>query len=94
MGFAYLMQELPQERLTVAIGGLASAEAALQWTLEYTRERKAFGKAIADFQNTRFKLAEMATEIQIGECLSIAAWSCICKASSTCHCCDGQVLGH
>ncbi len=66
MGFAYLMQELPQERLTVAIGGLASAEAALQWTLEYTRERKAFGKAIADFQNTRFKLAEMATEIQIG----------------------------
>ncbi|AQY64332.1 acyl-CoA dehydrogenase family protein [Pseudomonas veronii] len=66
MGFAYLMQELPQERLTVAIGALESAEAALQWTLDYTRERKAFGKAIADFQNTRFKLAEMATEIQIG----------------------------
>jgi acyl-CoA dehydrogenase len=66
MGFAYLMQELPQERLTVGIAALASAEAALQWTLDYTRERKAFGKAIADFQNTRFKLAEMATEIQIG----------------------------
>ncbi len=66
MGFAYLMQELPQERLTVAIGALSSAEAALAWTLEYTRERKAFGKAIADFQNTRFKLAEMATEIQVG----------------------------
>ncbi|ASV36701.1 acyl-CoA dehydrogenase [Pseudomonas sp. NS1(2017)] len=66
MGFAYLMQELPQERLTVAIGALSSAEAALEWTLAYTRERKAFGKAIADFQNTRFKLAEMATEIQIG----------------------------
>jgi acyl-CoA dehydrogenase len=66
MGFAYLMQELPQERLTVAIGALSSAEAAVQWTLEYTRERKAFGKAIADFQNTRFKLAEMATEVQIG----------------------------
>jgi len=66
MGFAYLMQELPQERLTVAIGALCSAEAALQWTLDYTRERKAFGQAIADFQNTRFKLAEMATEIQIG----------------------------
>ncbi|MCP6330308.1 acyl-CoA dehydrogenase, partial [Klebsiella pneumoniae] len=56
MGFAYLMQELPQERLTVAIGALASAEAALKWTLDYTRERKAFGKAVADFQNTRFKL--------------------------------------
>jgi len=66
MGFAYLMQELPQERLTVAIGAIASAEAALQWTLEYTRERKAFGQAIADFQNTRFKLAEIATEVQIG----------------------------
>ncbi len=66
MGFAYLMQELPQERLTVGIGALASAEAALGWTLEYTRERKAFGKAVADFQNTRFKLAEIATEVQIG----------------------------
>jgi acyl-CoA dehydrogenase len=66
MGFAYLMQELPQERLTVAIGALSSAEAALQWTLEYTRDRKAFGKAIIDFQNTRFKLAEIATETQIG----------------------------
>lgn len=66
MGFAYLMQELPQERLTVAIGGLASAEAALQWTLDYTRERKAFGKAIADFQTTRHKLAELATQVQVG----------------------------
>ena len=84
MGFAYLMQELPQERLTVAIGGLASAEAALQWTFDYTRERKAFGKAIADFQNTRFKLAEMATEIQIGRVFVDRAWNCTCKASSTC----------
>jgi acyl-CoA dehydrogenase len=67
MGFAYLMQELPQERLTVGIGAIASACAALQWTLDYTRERKAFGKAIADFQNTRFKLAEMATELQVGQ---------------------------
>ncbi|WP_172927219.1 acyl-CoA dehydrogenase family protein [Pseudomonas sp. MS19] len=67
MGFAYLMQELPQERLTVGIGAIASAQAALGWTLEYTRDRKAFGKAISDFQNTRFKLAEMATEIQVGQ---------------------------
>lgn len=66
MGFAYLMQELPQERLTVGVAALASAEAALGWTLDYTRERKAFGKAVADFQNTRFKLAEMAAEIQVG----------------------------
>ena len=66
MGFVYLMQELPQERLTVGVGAIASAEAALKWTLDYTRERKAFGRAVADFQNTRFKLAEMATEIQVG----------------------------
>ena len=66
MGFAYLMQELPQERLTVGLGAIANAEAALSWTLDYTRERKAFGRAVADFQNTRFKLAEMATELQIG----------------------------
>ena len=52
--------------IALGIGALASAEAALKWTLDYTRERKAFGKAVADFQNTRFKLAEMATEIQIG----------------------------
>ncbi len=66
MGFVYLMQELPQERLTVGVGAIASAEAALKWTLDYTRERKAFGRAVADFQNTRFKLAEMAAEIQVG----------------------------
>ena len=66
MGFVYLMQELPQERLTVGVGAIASAEAALQWTKGYVRERKAFGKPVAEFQNTRFKLAEMATEIQVG----------------------------
>ncbi|WP_068829560.1 acyl-CoA dehydrogenase family protein [Pseudomonas sp. BMS12] len=66
MGFVYLMQELPQERLTVGLLAISSAEAALQWTKDYTRDRKAFGKPVAEFQNTRFKLAEMATEIQIG----------------------------
>ncbi|HSC84143.1 MAG TPA: acyl-CoA dehydrogenase family protein [Pseudomonas sp.] len=66
MGFVYLMQELPQERLTVGVGAIASAEAAIKWTLDYTRERKAFGRAVSDFQNTRFKLAEMTTEVQIG----------------------------
>lgn len=66
MGFIYLMQELPQERLTVGVGAIASAEAAVKWTLDYTRERKAFGRPVSDFQNTRFKLAEMTTEVQIG----------------------------
>ena len=64
-GFACLMQQLPRERMLVAIGAVALMEAALQWTVDYTRERKAFGKAIADFQNTRFKLAEVKTEITV-----------------------------
>jgi acyl-CoA dehydrogenase len=64
-GFAYLMQELPQERLLVAISAVSVIEAALEWTLTYTRERQAFGRAIADFQNSRFKLAEVKTEATV-----------------------------
>ena len=65
-GFVYLMQELPWERLQIAVIAMASAEAALDWTIQYTNERKAFGQEIAKFQNTRFKLAELKTEIQVG----------------------------
>ena len=64
-GFSYLMQELPQERLIVGLASVAIMEAALEWTLAYTRDRKAFGRPIADFQNSRFKLAEVATEVQV-----------------------------
>ena len=64
-GFSYLMQELPQERLIVGLAAVAIMEAALDWTLAYTTDRKAFGRPIADFQNSRFKLAEVATEIQV-----------------------------
>jgi acyl-CoA dehydrogenase len=64
-GFVYLMQELPWERMQIAIGAVAKAEAAIEWTTDYVRERKAFGKAVASFQNTRFKLAELATEVQV-----------------------------
>jgi long-chain-acyl-CoA dehydrogenase len=64
-GFIYLMQELPWERMQIAIGAVAKAEAAIGWTIEYVRERKAFGKPIASFQNTRFKLAELTTEAQV-----------------------------
>lgn len=60
-GFIQLMEQLPQERLLIALRCATSIEAALDWTLAYTRERKAFGRAIADFQNTRFKLAEVKT---------------------------------
>ena len=65
-GFYYLMQELAWERLQVAVGGIAAAEAALDLTIAYTKERHAFGRPIAKFQNTRFKLAEMKTEVEIG----------------------------
>jgi alkylation response protein AidB-like acyl-CoA dehydrogenase len=64
-GFIYLMQELPWERMQIAIGAVAKTEAAIEWTKDYVRERKAFGKAVAGFQNTRFKLAECTTEAQV-----------------------------
>jgi acyl-CoA dehydrogenase len=65
-GFMYLMQELPQERLLVAIIAIATAEEAYNRTVQYVQEREAFGRPIAKFQNTRFKLAEMLSEIQMG----------------------------
>jgi alkylation response protein AidB-like acyl-CoA dehydrogenase len=64
-GFIYLMQNLAQERLSIAVASVAGAEAALRHTLEYTKERTAFGRSVAKFQNTRFELAEMDTEITI-----------------------------
>ncbi|MCW8861345.1 MAG: acyl-CoA dehydrogenase family protein [Rhodospirillales bacterium] len=64
-GFKYLMQELPQERLIVALGAVANAAAGLEWTIEYTRERKAFGQAIADFQNTRYTLADLKSQVEV-----------------------------
>lgn len=66
MGFIYLMQQLPQERLIIGIQGIAGAEVALDWTIDYCKERTAFGRPIGKFQNTRFKLAEMKTEVTIG----------------------------
>ncbi|MCA9941614.1 MAG: acyl-CoA dehydrogenase family protein [Anaerolineales bacterium] len=65
-GFYYLMQGLPRERLTIALTAVASAEAALAWTLQYCQERTAFGQPIGKFQNSRFALAEMHTEVEIG----------------------------
>ena len=64
-GFLYLVSNLPQERLSIAASAVAAAEAALGWTLEYVRERKAFGQPIGSFQNSRFTLAELQGEVQI-----------------------------
>ena len=63
--FEYLTSNLAQERLSIAIYGLAAARAALDWTVEYVKERSAFGSPLAGFQNTKFELAEMATEIDV-----------------------------
>jgi alkylation response protein AidB-like acyl-CoA dehydrogenase len=61
------VHNLPQERLSIAVTGVAAAEQALDWTLEYVKERKAFGQPIGSFQNSRFVLAEMATEVEIAQ---------------------------
>ncbi|MBS1848783.1 MAG: acyl-CoA dehydrogenase family protein [Actinobacteria bacterium] len=64
-GFGHLVDNLPQERLSIAVAAVAGAEAALSWTLEYTKGRTAFGQSVGSFQNSRFELAEMRTEIDI-----------------------------
>jgi alkylation response protein AidB-like acyl-CoA dehydrogenase len=66
-GFAYLVTNLPQERLSIAATGVAAARAAFEQTLSYVTERQAFGQAVGTFQNTRFRMAEMATEIELGQ---------------------------
>ena len=65
-GFYQLMDDLPYERMLIGVGALAAMEGAYAATLDYVRQRQAFGQAIADFQNTRFKLAEAATQIAVG----------------------------
>jgi acyl-CoA dehydrogenase len=65
-GFYQLMADLPYERMMIGVGALAAMEGAYHASLDYVRERQAFGRPIADFQNTRFKLAEVATQIMVG----------------------------
>ena len=66
-GFIQLVHNLPQERLSIAVAGVAAAKAALGWTLEYVKERTAFGQAVGSFQNSRFVLAELATEVEVAQ---------------------------
>ncbi|MFD6859364.1 acyl-CoA dehydrogenase family protein [Rhodococcus sp. NPDC060090] len=66
-GFVHLMENLPLERIGIAVSAITSARAAYEWTKQYVFERKAFGKPIGDLQNTRFVLAEMLTEIEVTE---------------------------
>ncbi|WP_229052461.1 acyl-CoA dehydrogenase family protein [Aeromicrobium sp. Leaf350] len=67
--FAYLGHNLPQERLSIAVGSVASAHSALAATVEYTQERRAFGTPVSAFQNSKFVLAECATDIEAGQAL-------------------------
>jgi acyl-CoA dehydrogenase len=66
-GFVQLMQQLPQERLIIAIQGMAMIERALAVTIDYVKDRKAFGQRLIDFQNTQFKLAECKTEATVAK---------------------------
>jgi acyl-CoA dehydrogenase len=75
-GFACLMSELPQERLGIAVTAVAVAQRALDLALEYTRDRRAFGERILDFQNTRFRLAEIRAELEV-------AWAFLDKCIAT-----------
>jgi acyl-CoA dehydrogenase len=65
-GFAYLMNQLPQERLSIACSAQGSAQRAFDEAVRFTKERKAFGKSVFEFQNTKFSLADMATKLQVG----------------------------
>jgi len=94
-GFAILMEELARERLSLAVGAIAASRGALDLTIDYVKERKAFGKPIAEFQNTRFELARMETDYQVNrafvdECVTLfeagkldAARASMAKLAST-----------
>lgn len=64
-GFICLMEQLPWERLQIAIGAVAASQAAIDWTVDYVKERKVFGQPVAVFQNTRYTLAELQTQVQV-----------------------------
>jgi acyl-CoA dehydrogenase len=67
--FSYLRHNLPQERLAVAVGAVAQAQAAITMTCEYVKERKVFGKPVSHFQNTKFEIAAMAAELEAGQAM-------------------------
>jgi acyl-CoA dehydrogenase len=64
-GFICLMEQLPWERLQIAIGAVAASQAAIDWTVTYVKDRKVFGQAVGQYQNTRYTLAELQTEVQV-----------------------------
>lgn len=101
-GFITLMQELPRERLTLAVCAQGAMEGALEWTIQYIQEREAFKKKISDFQNTRFKIAEMQTKVRlhrafVDECMTLIEQDALDTATAsmaklTCSEAQGEVV--
>ena len=73
-GFIQLMEQLPQERLQIAVQGVGMMKRALNETIAYVKERQAFGKPVMTFQNTQFKLAELKTKATIAEVFASVPW--------------------
>jgi acyl-CoA dehydrogenase len=78
-GFICLMEQLPWERLQIAIGAVANSQAAIDWTVDYVKERKVFGQPVAAFQNTRYVLAELQTQVQVARVFVDKCCELICK---------------
>ncbi len=78
-GFVCLMEQLPWERMQIAIGAIAAAQAAIDQTVAYVKERKVFGQPVANFQNTRYTLAELQTEVQIAQVFVDKCTELVCQ---------------
>jgi alkylation response protein AidB-like acyl-CoA dehydrogenase len=78
-GFVCLMEQLPWERMQIAVTAVASAQAAVDWTLQYVKDRKVFGQPVASYQNTRYKLAELQTEVQVARVFVDKCLELVCQ---------------
>jgi len=78
-GFICLMEQLPWERLQIAIGAVAAAQAAIDWTVQYVKDRKVFGQPVASYQNTRYTLAELQTEVQVARVFVDKCCELVCQ---------------
>jgi len=78
-GFICLMEQLPWERLQIAIGAVAAAQAAIDWTVKYVKDRKVFGQPVASYQNTRYTLAELQTEVQVARVFVDKCCELVCQ---------------
>ena len=78
-GFICLMEQLPWERLQIAIAAVAAAQAAIDWTVQYVKDRKVFGQAVGSYQNTRYTLAELQTEVQVARVFVDKCCELVCQ---------------